>query len=333
MLLLSKSNKFAISSGNSIPPPLKKMMRNRHGSNRTHKNDGTIKFSRREGRVYLLGAKSVTLNRFCFFLFSFLSVYSVSAIPKHRLMVASIDDLKTVNTKEPTKSRKMHRPKRVAATPSPPSNPRKNRVRRPVKLSKFDAASHDLDEIRQLLNLSSNQICEKSSQGKRFEKFTSESETMPSQDPIKPVPSGNENGTGEINRTSDNENDSRELNRISPDRKNMAVIDRHSWKPYTCPSQTSDWLENYEAIKQFHTSFGHFLVPPDWEGKPGLAEWAAHERQMHREMRQGYRDGNSEEHHRWNMLQQINFPMELQRKLRSRSSSRQPVRCGDILLV
>ena len=147
------------------------------------------------------------------------------------------------------------------------------------------------------------------SKKKLLAQFTYQSETIPPQEARKQNRGSNEN-SGEINGSACEDG-------------HLHVNAGQNWKLYTCPSQTSNWLENYQAMKQFHDSFGHFLVPSDWEGQPGLAEWAAHERQINREIRQGYRDPTSKEIDRRNMLQQISFPMELDWKSRSRWQRRQ----------
>ena len=103
----------------------------------------------------------------------FLLVTKVSSVPKHRLMVESIYDIDMVKMTKAMKKKKRHqrRQERRGVTPSPPSRHSGNNLLSAfskfrhyqlpsqlrqqtqvvVKPTKGDIASHDLDEIRQML--------------------------------------------------------------------------------------------------------------------------------------------------------------------------------------
>jgi hypothetical protein len=78
--------------------------------------------------------------------------------------------------------------------------------------------------------------------------------------------------------------------------------------PYVLTNNTS-WDEMYNSLKQFHTKFGHSGVPPDWSEDPGLADFAACQRQMYREIKQGYREESAYEEDQLQKLERLNFPM------------------------
>lgn len=75
----------------------------------------------------------------------------------------------------------------------------------------------------------------------------------------------------------------------------------------------TSWNENYHHLRDFYSKQGHTGVSIDWDGNTALAEWAAQQRQLFREIQSGYRIPTMREENRWTQLQMVNFPLNYEK--------------------
>jgi hypothetical protein len=60
-------------------------------------------------------------------------------------------------------------------------------------------------------------------------------------------------------------------------------------------------------LESFKRTYGHCGVPPGWPRDSLLADWCTVQRQVHREVRSGYRDATSEEATTITKLKEMDF--------------------------
>jgi hypothetical protein len=240
---------------------------------------------------------------------------------------------------KPTKPKTSKTPRRVVATPSPPTNTNtadasranNSRDQEWMKVTMRDTAHHDLDEIRQMLESSP-------SSNRGYKRKFKLDRPLPHHDQhqqLQPHPRPS-NQTHSSLKSPPNKHKSGHLK--APPSYSISDVantenEHHQhpavkiWKRYTNPSlavwssspsssssppTASHWNEMYAALERFHATFGHCGVPPNWAGHTGLADWTACQRHIYREIRQGYRPATSLEQFRLQHLQNLKFPLDCQ---------------------
>ena len=315
-------------------------------------------------------------------------------------MVESIYDIDMVKMTKAMKKKKRHQRRHERSrgvTPSPPSRHSGNNLLSAftqyqqyqqlpsqllrqqtqtvvkVKPTKDDIASHDLDEIRQMLayysstssvdnyhhtntnyaagttsysyqyNTHNNENVDENTMHTLMEqhftskqhhqsycKPTSWSSSSADQHTTLPPPSGGTNNQNIVTMAgSDNVvNIGHSPPPPTPTTKTWKRYTAPSWSQTTESSESSSltlsdkstWWKKYQALKKFHNTHGHYVVPPDYDdgtsvsdsdNEDTLVEWTARQRQINREITHGYRHPTIQETEQMKLLKTINFPMDL----------------------
>lgn len=95
--------------------------------------------------------------------------------------------------------------------------------------------------------------------------------------------------------------------------KNSAISEKN-WQVYDRGSLDSDdtWNEHYYRLQEFYSQHGHSAVPTHLvsNDEPEFADWVSRQKQLFREIRNGYRIASSRDERRWRRLQVLQFPLD-----------------------
>lgn len=97
------------------------------------------------------------------------------------------------------------------------------------------------------------------------------------------------------------------------------AISEENWQVYDRGSLDSDdtWNEHYYRLQEFHSQHGHSAVPTHIvsNDEPEFADWVTRQKQLFREIRNGYRIASSRDERRWRRLQVLQFPLDYEQWL------------------
>lgn len=100
---------------------------------------------------------------------------------------------------------------------------------------------------------------------------------------------------------------------------NKNATSEENWQVYDRGSLDNDdtWNEHYYRLQEFHSQHGHSAVPTHIvsNDEPEFADWVTRQKQLFREIRNGYRMASSRDERRWRRLQVLQFPLDYEQWL------------------